>query len=68
MQNSFKYLYITSPLNQFEIQDFFSIKLFLLDNLELSLTNIGIYLTIGGLFLVILNLLSTNNNKLIGNS
>lgn len=68
MKNSFEYLYTTSPLNQFEIQDFFTLKLFLLDNLELSLTNIGLYLTIGGLFLVLLNVLSTNNNKLIGNS
>jgi len=68
LENTFKYFYVTNPLNQFEIRDFLTLKLFLLDNLELSLTNIGIYLITGGVFLVILNLLSTNNNKLIGNS
>ncbi len=33
----------------------------------LSITNIGFYLSIGAFFLLILNLLSTNYNKLVSN-
>ena len=35
-----------SPLDQFEIRDLFSIKADLLGNIQLSLTNIGLYLII----------------------
>jgi len=59
--------YFTNPLSQFEIRDFFNIKLSFLNNLQLSLTNIGLYLIIATLFILAVNLLSINNNKLIGN-
>lgn len=59
--------YFTNPLSQFEIRDFFNIKLSFLNNLQLSLTNIGLYLIIGASFILLINLLSTNYNKLIGN-
>ena len=59
--------YFTNPLSQFEIRDFFSIKLSFLNNLQLSLTNIGLYLILGASFILIVNLLSINYNKLIGN-
>ena len=59
--------YFTNPLSQFEIRDFFNIKLSFLNNLQLSLTNIGLYLIIATFFILIVNLLSINNNKLIGN-
>jgi len=59
--------YFTNPLSQFEIRDFFNIKLSFLNNLQLSLTNIGLYLIIGATFILLINLLSTNYNKLIGN-
>ena len=65
--NNINFVYFTNPLSQFEIRDFFNIKLSFLNNLQLSLTNIGLYLVIGGLFILIINLLSTNYNKLIGN-
>lgn len=58
---------ILSPLNQFEIRDLLCIDGPLLGNLHLSLTNIGFYLIIGGFFLLVINLLSTNYNKLVSN-
>lgn len=59
---------ITSPLNQFEIRDLFSIDAPILGNLHISITNIGFYLTIGAFFLLVINILSTNYNKLVGNN
>jgi F-type H+-transporting ATPase subunit a len=57
---------IISPLNQFEIRDILDLNI--LGYLHLSLTNIGLYLTIGCFFIFTLSLLSTNYNKLIPNS
>jgi F-type H+-transporting ATPase subunit a len=57
-----------SPLDQFEIRNLLSVDAPILANLSLSLTNIGLYLTIGGYFLFILNLMSTNNNKIVSNT
>lgn len=62
------YIYITSPLDQFEIRDFFILKLLILNNIQLSITNIGLYLTISGLFIIIISYIAINNNKLTGNS
>lgn len=42
--------------------------LFLEGNLHLSLTNIGFYLIIGGLILVILSLVPTKYKKLVSNT
>jgi F-type H+-transporting ATPase subunit a len=57
-----------SPLSQFEIRDLLSLDLSLFNNLHLSITNIGLYLTIGMLFILTLSLLANNYNKLIGNN
>jgi len=59
---------ILSPLNQFEIRDLLSLDAPIIGNLHLSITNIGLYLTIGAFFLLVLNLLSTNYNKLVSNN
>lgn len=59
---------IISPLDQFEIRDLFSIDLPIVGNLHLSLTNIGLYLLIGGFLTLVVVLLSTNSNKLVGNN
>lgn len=58
----------TSPLSQFEIRDLINIDTPVLGNLHISMTNIGFYLTIGAIFLLVLNLLTTNYNKLVGNN
>lgn len=59
---------ITSPLSQFEIRDLVSLDAPILGNLHISITNIGLYLVLGAFFILILNLLSTNYNKLVGNN
>jgi len=59
---------IISPLNQFEIRDLLSLDAPILGNIHLSITNIGLYLMIGAFFILALNLLSTNYNKLVGNN
>ena len=64
--NSF--LHITSPLDQFEIRDLISLNAPILGNLSLSLTNIGLYLTLGGYLVFIISIISTNNNKIVSNS
>ena len=66
MKNNIISTYFTNPLTQFEIRDFFNIKLSFLNNLQLSLTNIGLYLTIGAILILLISLLSVNYNKLIG--
>lgn len=64
--NSF--LNITSPLDQFEIRNLLSLDAPILGNLSISLTNTGLYLTIAGYLILVLNLLATNNNKVVSNS
>ena len=59
---------VLSPLNQFEIRDLFSLDAPILGNLHISITNIGFYLTIGAFFLLIINLLGTNFNKVVSNN
>ena len=59
---------IISPLDQFEIRDLLSIDAPILGNLHISITNIGLYLIIGVFFILTLNILSTNYNKLVGNN
>ena len=59
---------ILSPLDQFEIRNLLSLDAPILGNLSLSLTNIGLYLTIGGYLVFIISLLSSNNNKIVPNA
>lgn len=69
MQNIFFFIQeIISPLTQFEVRDLFSMDTPLLGYLHLSITNIGLYLILAAFFILILFLLSTNYNRLIGNS
>lgn len=58
---------IKSPLDQFEIRDLISLQIPLLDNLHISLTNIGLYLLISIFLIINLSILSTNNNKIVSN-
>jgi F-type H+-transporting ATPase subunit a len=59
--------FIQSPLDQFEIRDLFSLNASLLGNLHLSLTNIGLYLSIS-IFLILTYSLLGANNKIIPNN
>lgn len=64
--NSF--FYIISPLDQFEIRDLISLNAPVLGNLSISLTNIGLYLTLGGYLVFALNIVATNKEKIVPNS
>lgn len=58
--NSLLPLWTTSPLDQFTIRNLFSIKADLLGNLQISLTNIGLYLIITSFIVFMLYTLATN--------
>jgi F-type H+-transporting ATPase subunit a len=58
----------TSPLDQFEIRNLLSLDAPILGNIHISITNIGLYLTIGTILILSLNLLATNYNKVVSNS
>ena len=47
---------ITSPLDQFEIRDLLSLDAAILGNLHISITNIGLYLTLGAFFILAMSL------------
>jgi F-type H+-transporting ATPase subunit a len=64
----YNFSYIISPLDQFEIRDLLSLNAPILGNLSLSITNIGLYLTIAGYLIFALSMVSNNNNKLIPNA
>ncbi len=59
---------ISSPLDQFEIRNLLSLDAPILSNLHISLTNIGLYLTIGAFIALTLNILATNYEKIVSNS
>jgi F-type H+-transporting ATPase subunit a len=56
---------ISSPLDQFEIRNLLSIDAPVLANIHISLTNIGLYLTVGTFLILSLNILATNYNKVV---
>jgi len=58
---------VSSPLDQFEIRNLLSIDAPILANIYLSITNIGLYLTVGAFLILSLNLLATNYNKVVSN-
>ncbi|RYE14782.1 MAG: hypothetical protein EOP34_05540 [Rickettsiales bacterium] len=62
------YLSITSPLDQFEIRNLFSIDTPLLANMNLSITNIGLYMTIAAFITYYFSVLATNDAKIVPNS
>ena len=61
MQNTLP-LWNSSPLDQFVIRDLFSLKANLLGNINLSLTNIGLYLIISTILIFMFYTLATNYN------
>ena len=58
---------VLSPLDQFEIKNLISLDLNLLGNLQISLTNIGMYLTLSAGMVLVLNIIATNFNKIVAN-
>jgi F-type H+-transporting ATPase subunit a len=62
-------IYITtSPLDQFTIRNLFSIKADLLGNMQISLTNIGLYLMITTMIIMMMYILASNYNIITPNN
>lgn len=59
---------ISSPLDQFEIRNLLSLEAPALGNIHLSLTNIGLYLTIGAFASLTAIILANNNGKIVANN
>jgi hypothetical protein len=62
-----KLLSIISPLDQFEIKNLISLNAPIFGNISISINNIGLYLAIGAFIALIINIISTNYNKIISN-
>ena len=62
------YYTIDQVLDQFEIRNLLSLDAPILADLHISLTNIGLYLTIGAILVLTLNVLATNYNKVVSNN
>ena len=58
---------LPSPLEQFEVRSFISLDFPILANLHISLTNIGLYLTIASLIALTANSIATNLNRIVAN-
>lgn len=58
----------TSPLDQFEIRNLLSLEAPILGNMNISVTNIGLYLVISFFIIITASVLTTNYNKVISNS
>lgn len=56
-----------SPLDQFEIRNLFSIDTPLLANINLSITNIGLYMIIAAFISFCFSILATNDSKISPN-
>jgi len=63
----FKYETIISPLDQFEIRNLLGIDTPLLGNINLSITNIGLYMTIATFLAFYFSILATNHAKIAPN-
>ena len=63
----FNYEIIISPLDQFEIRNLFSIDTPLLGNIHLSVTNIGLYMTIAAFLTFTFSILATNYSRIAPN-
>ena len=57
-----------SPLDQFEVRDLLSLDAPLLGNTHFSITNIGLYLTIGATIAFLFKALATNYNRVVSNN
>lgn len=63
--NTFLKTPISSPLDQFEIRNYISLDAPILFNTSISLTNIGLYITLSGIIIVVFNILSSNKDKIM---
>lgn len=67
VDNTHSFTIVASPLDQFEIRDLLSLNAPILGNINIAITNIGLYLIIGVFIIVLLNVIATNYNKVVSN-
>jgi F-type H+-transporting ATPase subunit a len=60
--------FVTSPLDQFEIRDLISVFMPILGNINISITNMTLYLTISFILIVTLTLITIKSKKVIYNN
>lgn len=65
--SNFLYTSLASPLDQFEVRELLSLDASVLGNLHISLTNIGLYLCLGGSAVLSLSVLANNYDKIVSN-
>ena len=58
---------INSPLDQFKVRDYLILLLALFGSIAISVSSMGVYLTISAYWASTLNLIATNYNRLIAN-
>ena len=63
----FKHETLISPLDQFEIRNLFGVDTPLLGNINLSITNIGIYKAIADFLAFAVSILATNYSRITPN-
>ena len=68
LNNSINFTIAASPLDQFEIRSLLSLNAPIFGNINISITNIGLYLTIAAIVVLSLNVLAINYKKLVGTS
>lgn len=61
------FFFASNPLDQFEIRSIIGLNVSVLNNLHLSLTNIGLYLIISLILSFMFTLLTENKEKLLMN-
>jgi F-type H+-transporting ATPase subunit a len=66
LNNSINFTIAASPLDQFEIRSLLSLNAPIFGNINISITNIGLYLTIAAIVVLSLNVLAINYKKLVG--
>ena len=59
---------VFSPLEQFEVRDLLSFDAPILGYISLSITNLGLYLTIGAWIVLTINVLATNYTRIGSNN
>nr|YP_009546706.1 ATP synthase F0 subunit 6 [Heterodermia speciosa]AYP35446.1 ATP synthase F0 subunit 6 [Heterodermia speciosa] len=64
-EEGYTYYVWESPLDQFDLRNLLSIDAPILANINLTVNNIGLYLSISALIVACLNILATNHNKVL---
>jgi len=56
---------IISPLDQFTIRDYIELNIYILEELKISLTNISLYLILGSIIVILINIINIDFGKII---